>query len=83
MTKTKITVKGGWIEVTLEGETLTLAVIGSPLQYLLKPQTSIQGRHKQSEEKGRYRRLAVEAMRAVDPAAELDEVETVWTWRNG
>ncbi len=83
MTKAKITVKGGWIDVTLEGDTLTLAAIGSPLHYLVKPPTSIPARHKQSEDKSRFRRLAVEAILAADAGANLDDAEVVWSWRNG
>jgi hypothetical protein len=79
----KITVKGGWIDVTLEGETLTLAAVGSPLHYLVKSPTSIPARHKQSEDKGRFRRLAVEAILQQDPEAMPDDAEIVWSWRNG
>ncbi len=83
MTKAKITVKGGWIDVALAGETLTLAAVGSPLHYLVKPPTSIPARHKQSEDRSRYRRLAVEAIRAKAPDATPDDAEVVWSWRNG
>ena len=83
MTSAKITVRGGWIDVTLEGEVLTLAAVGSPLHYLVKPPTSIPARHKQSEDKSRFRRLAVEAIRALDGAADADEAEIVWSWRAG
>ncbi len=83
MTQAKITVKGGWIDVSFADGTLALAAIGSPLRHLLKPQTSIPGRHKQSEEKSRYRRLAVEAILAQDPSADPDDAEVVWSWRNG
>ncbi len=83
MVEARITVKGGWIDVTLEGETLTLAAVGSPLHYLTKPQTSIPGRHKQSEDKSRFRRLAADAILAKHPAAALDDVDVVWAWRNG
>lgn len=83
MTAAKITVKGGWIDVTLDGEVLTLAAVGSPLNYLVKPPTSIPARHRQSEDKSRFRRLAVDAIRAVDGAAEPDNAEIVWSWRAG
>jgi hypothetical protein len=83
MTTAKITVKGGWIDVSFEGETLTLAAIGSPLHYLVKPPTSIPARHKQSEDKSRFRRLAVEAILAKDAGAAPDDAEVVWSWRNG
>ena len=81
--KARLTVKGGWIDVGYDGGTLTLAAVGSPLHYLVKPPTSIPARHKQSEEKGRFRRLAVEAIVAQDPAALPDDAEIVWSWRNG
>ena len=80
---TKITVKGGWIDVTLAGETLTLAAVGSPLHYLVKPPTSIPARHKQSEDKSRFRRLAVDAILAVDNQADPGDAEIVWSWRAG
>ena len=79
----RITVKGGWIDVGLEGDALTLAAVGTPLRYLVKPPTSIQARHKQSEDKGRFRRLAVEAILAEAPDAAVDDVDTVWSWRAG
>ena len=79
----RITVRGGWIDVGLTGETLTLAAVGSPLHFLVKPPTSIPARHKQSEEKARFRRLAVEAVLAKDPDAAPDDAETVWSWRAG
>lgn len=75
--------KGGWIDVTHAGDTLTLAAVGSPLHYLVKPPTSIPARHKQSEDRSRFRRLAAEALLAEDAAADLDDVEVVWSWRNG
>ncbi|WP_131114081.1 hypothetical protein [Lichenihabitans psoromatis] len=83
MTNAKITVKGGWIDVSFEGEILTMAAIGSPLHYLVKAPTSIPARHKQSEDKSRFRRLAVEAILERDPAATPDDAEVVWSWRNG
>ena len=82
-TSARITVRGGWIDVTFEGETLVLAAVGSPLHYLVKPPTSIPARHKQSEEKARYRRLAVEAVLARDADAAADDAEVVWSWRAG
>ena len=79
----RITVKGGWIEVNLDDETLTLAAVGTPLHYLVKAPTSIPARHKQSEDRSRFRRLAAEAILARDSAAALDDAEVVWTWRAG
>lgn len=82
-TGAKLTVKGGWIDVTLDGDILTLAAVGSPLRYLTQPQSSIPGRHRQSEDRSRFRRLAADAIRATDPEADPDDVEVVWSWRNG
>ncbi len=79
----KVTVKGGWIDATLDGDILTLAAVGSPLRYLTQPQSSIPGRHKQSEDRSRFRRLAADAIRAADPDAAPDDAEVVWSWRNG
>lgn len=83
MTTARITVKGGWIDVTHAENTLTLAAVGSPLNYLVKTPTSIPARHKQLEDKARFRRLAAEAIRAEDAGADLSEAEVVWSWRNG
>lgn len=79
----RITVEGGWIDVGLAGDTLTLAAVGTPLHYLVKPTTSIPARHKQLEDKSRFRRLAIEAIGAKDPDAEPGDAEVVWSWRAG
>ncbi len=53
MTTVRLPQKGAWIDATYDGTALTLAAVGSPLQYLVKTPTSIPARHKQSEERGR------------------------------
>ena len=83
MTTARLPLKGSWIDATYDGETLTLAAVGSPLQYLVKPPTSIPARHKQSEERGRLRRLAVAALREAGAGEAVDEAEVVWSYRAG
>ncbi len=81
--KARVTVRGGWIDVEFSGDTLVLAAVGTPLQYLVKAPTSIPARHKQLEDRSRYRRLAVAAVGEVDPEAEPGDAEAVWSWRAG
>ena len=83
MTTARLPLKGAWIDASLDGDTLTLAAVGSPLQYLVKTPTSIPARHKQSEERGRLRRLAVAALRSAGAEGNLDDAEVVWTYRAG
>ena len=83
MTTARLPLKGAWIDAAYDGETLTLAAVGSPLHYLVKPPTSIPARHKQSEERGRLRRLAVAALREAGAGEEIDEAEVVWSYRAG
>ena len=83
MTTTRLPLKGAWIDVAYEGGTLTLAAVGSPLQYLVKAPTSIPARHKQSEERGRLRRLAVSALREAGAEGDFDDADVVWTYRAG
>ncbi len=79
----RLTVKGAWIHCAYDGTTLTLAAVGSPLQYLVKTPTSIPARHKQSEERGRLRRLAVAALREAGATGEIDDADVEWTYRAG
>ena len=83
ITKTRLSLKGAWIDAAYDGDTLTLAAVGSPLQYLVKPPTSIPARHKQSEERGRLRRLAVSALRDAGAEDDVDDAEVVWSYRAG
>lgn len=85
MTTTRLPLKGAWIDAAYDGGTLTLtlAAVGPPLQYLVKAPTSIPARHKQSEERGRLRRLAVSALREAGAEGDIDDAEVVWTYRAG
>ena len=83
MTDARLPLKGAWIDASYDGETLTLAAVGSPLQHLVKVPTSIPARHKQSEERGRLRRLAVSALRDAGAIGDIDDAEVVWSYRAG
>ena len=83
MTTARLTLKGSWIDIGYDGATLTLAAVGSPLQHLVKPPTSIPARHRQSEERGRLRRLAVAALRDAGAEGDIDDAEVVWSYRAG
>ena len=83
MTTARIPLKGAWIDASYDGATLTLDAVGAPLQHLVKAPTSIPARHKQSEERGRLRRLAVAALRDAGASGDLDLAEVVWSYRAG
>lgn len=83
MTTARVTLKGAWIDAAYDGTTLRLAAVGSPLQFLVKPPTSIPARHKQSEERGRLRRLAVAALREAGADEGIDDAEVDWSYRAG
>ena len=83
MTTARLTLKGAWIDVDYDGETLTLEAVGSPLQHLVKAPTSIPARHRQSEERGRLRRLAVSALVDAGAAGDIDGADVVWRYRAG
>ena len=81
--ETRLKLKGGWIDASYADETLTMAATGSTLQFLVKAASSIPGRHKQTEERGRLRRLAVDALREAGAPDALGEADVVWTYRTG
>ena len=83
MTHARLALKGAWIDCDYDGATLTMAAVGSPLQYLVKAPTSIPARHKQSEERGRLRRLAVAALREAGATVEIDDADVEWSYRAG
>jgi hypothetical protein len=78
-----IKLTGGWIDVAYDGTVLALAAVGPPLHFLVKPPTSIPARHKQTEERGRLRRLAVSALREAGAPDGVDEADVNWSYRAG
>ncbi len=79
----RLTVKGAWIDASYDGALLTMAAVGSPLQYIVKTPTSIPARHKQTEERGRLRRLAVAALREAGAEEAIEDADVTWTYRAG
>ena len=83
MIATRLTLKGAWIDAVYDGSFLTLGAVGLPLHHLVKPPSSIPARHKQAEERGRLRRLAVAALRDARAGDAIDDAEVVWSYRAG
>jgi hypothetical protein len=83
MIATRITAKGGWIDVSYDGATITMAAVGPPLLHLVKEPASLPARQKRTEERGRYRRMALDALRAAGAGEELEDAELVWSHRAG
>ena len=83
MWTTRLSLKGAWIDASYDGALVTMAAVGSPLQFIVKPATSIPARHKQTEERGRLRRLAVAALREAGAHDEIDDADVAWTYRAG
>ena len=83
MWTTRLTLKGAWIDASYDGALLTMAAVGSPLHYIVKPPTSIPARHKQTEERGRLRRLVVAALREAGAEDAIDDADVTWTYRAG
>ena len=80
----RIKAAGGWIDASLDGETLTMAVVGPPLLFLVKEPINTAQRQKRTEERGRYRRMALDALRSAGASDdELDDAELVWSHRAG
>jgi hypothetical protein len=83
MTQTQIKALGGWIDVAYDGTTIVMAVVGPPLLFLVKEPALLTARQKRTEERGRYRRMALNALRAAGAGDEVDEAEVTWTHRAG
>ena len=83
MWTTRLTLRGAWIDASYDGAMLTMGAVGSPLHYIVKPPTSIPARHKQTEERGRLRRLVVAALREAGAPDAIDDAEVTWRYRAG
>jgi hypothetical protein len=83
MIEARIKAVGGWIDVAYDGAAMTMAVVGPPLLFLVKEPATLTLRQKRTEERGRYRRMALNALRAAGADAAVDEAEVVWTHRAG
>jgi hypothetical protein len=83
MIETRIKAIGGWIDVSYDGATIVMAVVGPPLIFLVKEAAKLPARQKRTEERGRYRRMALNALRAAGADDNVDEAEVAWTHRAG
>ncbi|MCW6507607.1 hypothetical protein [Lichenifustis flavocetrariae] len=83
MIETRLKAVGGWIEVSFADGTVTMAAVGPPLQMLVKDPANTAQRQKRTDERGRYRRMALDALRVAGGGDELDDAEFVWTYRAG
>lgn len=84
MVTTRLKADSGWIDASYDGETVTLAAVSPSLHFLVTEPVTIAQRQKRTDERGRYRRMALDALRdaGVD-ASDLDEAEFTWTYRAG
>lgn len=84
MVTTRLKAESGWIDASYDGETVTLAAVSPSLQFLVKEPVTIAQRQRRTDERGRYRRMALDALgHAGVDAADLDDAAFTWTYRAG
>jgi hypothetical protein len=83
VTQVQIKAVGGWIDVSYDGATIVMAAVGPPLIFLVKEPAILTARQKRTEERGRYRRMALNALRAAGAGDDVGEAEVAWTHRAG
>jgi hypothetical protein len=83
MIRTQIKAIGGWIDVAYDGEAVVMAAVGPPLLFLVKEPATLAAKQKRTEERGRYRRMALNALRAAGAGEAIDDAELKWEHRAG
>lgn len=83
MIETRLKAVGGWIDVSFDGGTVIMAAVGPPLQMLVKEPANTAQRQKRTDERGRYRRMALDALREAGAGPDLDDAFVDWTYRAG
>ncbi len=83
MIEVRIKAAGGWIDVSYDGAAIVMDAVGPPLYFLVKEPATLTARQKRTEERGRYRRMALNALRAAGAGDALDEAEVSWRHRAG
>jgi hypothetical protein len=83
MIEARLKAVGGWIDVGFDGDTVTMAAVGPPLQMLVKEPANTAARQKRTDERGRYRRMAFDALREAGAGDALDDAAVEWTYRAG
>ncbi len=83
MITSRIKAAGGWIDASYDGDVITLAAVSPALHFLVKEPANTALRQKRTDERGRYRRMAFDALQAAGAGEGLDDAEIVWTYRAG
>lgn len=83
MIEVQIKAAGGWIDVSYDGAAIVMGAVGPPLHFLVKEPATLTARQKRTEERGRYRRMALNALRTAGAGDEVDEAEVNWKHRAG
>ena len=83
MIKVQIKAAGGWIDVSYDGAAIVMGAVGPPLHFLVKEPATLTARQKRTEERGRYRRMALNALRAAGAGEEVDDAQVNWEHRAG
>jgi hypothetical protein len=79
----RIKAVGGWIDATFADEAVTMAAVGPPLAFLAKEPLNTAQKQKRTEERGRYRRMALDALRTAGAGNDIDDAAFEWTYRAG
>lgn len=83
MTEARIAASGGWIDVSFDGATITMAAVGPPLRFLVAEPVNLKTRQKRTDERGRYRRMAMDALRSNGASDAVDDAQIIWSHRAG
>jgi len=79
----RIKAAGGWIDAAFGDDVITMAAVGPSLAFLVKEPANTAQRQKRTEERGRYRRMALDALRAAGADEGLDDAGFDWSYRAG
>ncbi len=79
----RIKAVGGWIDASFMDGTVTMAAVGPPLAFLAKEPLNTAQKQKRTEERGRYRRMALDALRSAGADEAVDDAFFDWTYRAG
>ena len=83
MTSTRIKAAGGWIDASFDGETMVLAAVSPSLAFLVKEPVNTAQRQKRTDERGRYRRMALDALKEAGADESIGDAPIEWTYRAG
>jgi hypothetical protein len=83
MIEVRIKAVGGWIDVSYDGAAIVMDAVGPPLHFLVKEPATLAARQKRTEERGRYRRMALNALRAAGVGDGVDDANVNWRHRAG